>query len=124
MGTLKYDYRGRAAPNPRRENRLIKKNGKDVANIGNRKDKMVTMRFDQSKHTDIKKKAQKAKNDNNVQDNIVDFDSFDKVLIIKGCQVSLNFLPESNGETIDTVKKMLISSQYQNISGKISNANS
>lgn len=95
-----------------------------MANIGNRKDKMVTMRFDQSKHTDIKKKAQKAKNDNNVQDNIADFDSFDKVLIIKGCKVSLNFLPESNEVTIDTVKKMLISSQYQNISGKISNANS
>ena len=40
---------------------------------------------------------------------------------IKGCKVTLNFLSESNGKTIDTVKKMLISSmpeQQQDISSK------
>ena len=40
---------------------------------------------------------------------------------IKGCEVVLNFLPESNRRTIDTVKKMLISSspEHQKISSKI-----
>ena len=39
---------------------------------------------------------------------------------IKGCNVTLNFMPESNGKTIDTVKKILISSipEQINISGK------
>ena len=30
---------------------------------------------------------------------------------INGCKVTLNFLPESNGETIDVVKKILLASQ-------------
>ena len=29
---------------------------------------------------------------------------------INGCKVTLNFLPESNGKAMDTVKKILISS--------------
>jgi len=43
-----------------------------------------------------------------------------KVIFAKGCKVTLNFLPESNGKTIETVKKILVSSipGYQNISGK------
>ena len=40
---------------------------------------------------------------------------------IKGCKVTMNFLPESNGKTIDTIKKMLLSSmpeKQQDISSK------
>ena len=37
---------------------------------------------------------------------------------IKGCKVTLNFLPESNGKSIDTVKKILTSSQYWNMSSE------
>jgi len=39
---------------------------------------------------------------------------------INGCKVTLNFLPESNGKTIDAVKKMLSSSmpEQHNISSK------
>ena len=39
---------------------------------------------------------------------------------ISGCKVTLNFLPESNGKTIDTVKKILISSipEEQKITSK------
>ena len=40
---------------------LSKKTGKDVDNISNHKDKMVTMRFCQNEHTAIKKKAEEAK---------------------------------------------------------------
>ena len=35
-----------------------------------------------------------------------------KDIIVGGCKVTLNFLPESNRAAIDTVKKMLLSSQY------------
>jgi len=47
------------------------------------------------------------------------FNTFGEISI-KGCKVTLNFLPESNGKAIDTVKKMLISSvpEQQNISTK------
>ena len=38
---------------------------------------------------------------------------------VKGCKVTLHFLPESNGKTLDTVKKILTSSQYiDNITDK------
>jgi len=36
-------------------------------------------------------------------------------LSVNGCKITLNFLPDSNGKTIDTVKKILVSSQYQSI---------
>ena len=54
------------------------------------------------------------KKDNNApSSNTADFNSFGEILTTNGCKVSLNFLPESNGETINTVKKMLLSSQYR-----------
>ena len=39
---------------------------------------------------------------------------------IKGCDVTLNFLPDSNGKAMDTVKRILITpaSEYRRISGK------
>jgi len=53
------------------------------------------------------------------QDSANIFNTVGEVLI-KGCKVTLNFLPESNGKTIDTVKKMLISAmpEQKNITGK------
>jgi len=36
-----------------------------------------------------------------------------KEFTIKGCKVTLNFLPESNGKTIDTVKNILTSSMSE-----------
>lgn len=67
----------------------------------------------------MRKENGNMKYDSNVAlSNTAAFDSFGEVLTVNGCKVSLNFLPESNGKTIDTVKKMLVSSQYRNISGK------
>jgi len=43
------------------------------------------------------------------------FKPYGEVLIVNGCKVTLNFQPKSNGETIDTVKKILISSQHHDI---------
>jgi len=41
-----------------------------------------------------------------------------KTTSIKGCNVILNFLPESNDKAIETVKSMLLSTYYQDISQK------
>jgi hypothetical protein len=46
------------------------------------------------------------------------FTPFGEVLTENGCKVTLNFLPKSNGEAIETVKKILISSQHQEIPHK------
>jgi len=35
-------------------------------------------------------------------------------LILNGCKITLNFLPESDGEAIDSVKKILSSPQHKN----------
>ena len=40
-------------------------------------------------------------------------DIITRKMIINGYNVTLNFLPESDGKTIDAVKKILISSQHQ-----------
>ena len=36
-------------------------------------------------------------------------------IIINNCKITLRFLPESNGEAINTVKKILTSSYFQEI---------
>ena len=54
--------------------------------------------------------------------NYINSDSFAPIgeIFIKGCKVTLNFIPESNGNAIDTVKKILISSalEHRNISSE------
>jgi hypothetical protein len=41
-----------------------------------------------------------------------------KTLSLNGSKITLNFLPESNGQTIATTMKMLISSQYREMTRK------
>ena len=55
------------------------------------------------------------KDTNTLQDDIKILNSFRREMNINGCKVTLNFLPESNGKSINTVKKMLLSSQYPDI---------
>ena len=40
---------------------------------------------------------------------------------INECKITLNFMPESDGETIKTVKSILLSTYYNNDSRKIRN---
>ena len=51
-----------------------------------------------------------AKTDTGTAQTSIDIFKTSGAVSIKGCKVTINFLPESNGKTIDTVKKMLISS--------------
>ena len=50
------------------------------------------------------------------------FKPYGEVLIVNDCKIILNFLPKSNSETIDTVKKILVSSQHQDIPYKAGKA--
>ena len=61
-----------------------------------------------------------AKTDTGTAQTSIDIFKASGAVSIKGCKVTLNFLPESNEKTIDTVKKILISSvpEQKNISGK------
>ena len=50
----------------------------------------------------------------NQKGEVADF-VINKGLSIKGCKIVLNFLSESNGDVINTVKKILVSSHYQGV---------
>jgi hypothetical protein len=65
----------------------------------------------------------KENNTDKQKGNINVFNSSSRVLDVNGCKVTLNFLPKSNGETIDTVKKILSPQyQYQDIVSKADKA--
>ena len=58
----------------------------------------------------MRKKYSRIPNDNSTA-----FVKTAQKITVNGCSVTLNFLPDSGGNVIDTVKKMLISSQYQDV---------
>ena len=56
------------------------------------------------------------KNTNSIlQDDKNIFNSPGREMTVGGLNVTLNFLSESNGKSVDTAKKILIPSQYQDI---------
>jgi len=69
----------------------------------------------------IPKKATKTKTSSKNSDVALSDNAFEskQTLSIEGCEIILNFLPESNGNAIDSVKKILTSMQHQNISYNI-----
>lgn len=66
----------------------------------------------------VPKKATKTRSSRKNSDVSLPDNTFEsnQSLSIEGCKIILNFLPESDGNAIDSVKKILTSMQHQNIS--------